>query len=246
MIELKREVPARLRAFDGMKLTDSEDPAMKLYGTPPTRAARVLWVLKHLEMDCEVIFVSLLRGDHHSPEFLALNPAARVPVLQDGLQVITESTAICLYLAEKDPLGRLLPEDPAERAQMYRWLFFLATEIESPLERIERHSALYPEEDRSSREVERAKSEGRQMCAVLEQHLADRKFLAGEELSVADLVAAYTLSWAEENGLLKDAPCLKRFVAEMYALPSAPPTNQRSLEALKTRLGEDIDWFALR
>ncbi|MBI3924209.1 MAG: glutathione S-transferase family protein [Armatimonadetes bacterium] len=214
---------------------------MRLYGTPPTRATRVLWVLRELGLDCEVCFVSLRRGDHRKPEFLALNPAARVPVLVDGDVVVTESAAIALYLAEKYPEKGLIPTQLPERAQMYRWLFFLTSEIEGPLERMERHTSLYPEDQRRPEEVALARKECQEMCAVLEKHLHGRRYLVGDRLSIADLVAAYTLDWANEVNLLDDARGLREYRQKMYALPSAPPTIAQAFAALQS--GESIDWL---
>ena len=216
---------------------------MKLYGTPPTRAARVLWVLKHLEIDCEIVFISLRRGDHRQPSFLALNPAARIPVLVDEDLVLTESIAICLYLAEKYPEGRLLPNRLEERAQLYKSLFFLNSEIEAPLERMERHQALYAPEDRNQREVEIASGEAKRACEILETTMANREWMVGERLSMLDMVAAYTLAWAGENNLLEACPTLRRYVERMYALDSAPPTNEQAIAALREKPGEEIDWL---
>src|SRR5262249_61791003 len=76
---------------------------MKLYGFGPTRSLRALWCLRELGADFEFVPVNLLAGENQSPEFLALNPAGKLPVLVDGDSVITESAAIVLYLAEKYP-----------------------------------------------------------------------------------------------------------------------------------------------
>jgi glutathione S-transferase len=74
---------------------------IKLYGTPPTRALRAVWLLNELGLDYELLPVDLMQGEHLQQDFLALNPAAKVPVLVDEDRVITESAAIQLYLAEK-------------------------------------------------------------------------------------------------------------------------------------------------
>src|SRR3546814_10313489 len=112
---------------------------MKLYGTPPTRVLRAIWLLNELGLEYEHCPVDLMQGEAQRPEFLDLKPAAKVPVLVDGDVVLTESAAIQLYLAEKNTEAGLIPEEMEERAQMYRWIFFLVNEIEQPQLRIARH-----------------------------------------------------------------------------------------------------------
>lgn len=121
---------------------------LKLYGTPPTRALRVIWLLNELGLKYELIPVDLLQGEHRQHDFQSLNPAAKVPVLVDGNLVLTESSAIQLYLADKHPEAGFIPASLEDRAEMYRWIFFLVTEIEQPLWRIARHTAIYPQEKR--------------------------------------------------------------------------------------------------
>jgi len=195
---------------------------LKLYGTPPTRVLRVIWLLNELGLEYETHPIDLLKGEAQREDFLALNPAAKVPVLVDGDLVLTESAAIQLYLAEKYPQAGFIPESLAERAQMYRWIFFLVTEIEQPLWRIARHTFLYPQPQRLPQDVELAQRECRRMVAVLEQQLQGREFIAGDRLSVADFNAAYTLDWADAVQLLDDAPRLKDYLQTMYARPTAP------------------------
>ena len=111
---------------------------MRLYEFPPTRSIRVRWTLQELGVPFEAVTVNLIAGDHHKPEFLALNPAAKIPVLVDGDVVLTESVAAVMYLADKYPEQGLLPGSLAARGQAYRWLLFAATELEQPLWQIGR------------------------------------------------------------------------------------------------------------
>jgi glutathione S-transferase len=205
---------------------------MKLYGTPPTRALRALWLINELGLECEIISVDMSKGQHLQAEFLALNPAGKVPVLVDGDMVLTESVAMTLYLAEKCPDKGLIPDNLIDRAQMYRWLFFLVTEIEAPLWRIARHTSIYPEEKRLPEDVKLARQEAKVMLEVLENHLQGRQYLAGERLSVADLVAAYTLDWANTVKLMEKTPRLQEYLRTMYERPAAPCTIAAAFAAM--------------
>ena len=132
---------------------------MQLYEFGPTRSLRPRWVLQELGVPFEAVNVNLTKGEHRAPAFLELNPSGKVPVLVDGDLILTESVAISLYLAEKYPHKRLIPEDPSEKADVYRWLLFAATELEQPLWRIAKHTALYPEEKRLPAEIELARAD---------------------------------------------------------------------------------------
>ena len=196
---------------------------MKLYEFAPTRSIRVRWTLQELGVAFEPVTVDLIAGEHRSLEFLRINPAGRIPVLVDGDRVLTESVAIVLYLAEKYPTRGLIPSELEQRAELYRWLFFTVTELEQPLWRISRHTALYPEERRLPGDVALATEEFREMATVLADHLHGRRFVVGERVSVADFVVAYTLDWGHEAALLDDFPELLAYVERMYARPNAPP-----------------------
>src|SRR6266850_724373 len=207
---------------------------IKLYEFAPTRSIRVRWTLQELGVDFEPITVNLIAGEHRRPEFLAINPAGKLPVLVDGDLVLTESVAIVLYLAEKYATKGLLPTDLAERAQVNRWLLFAATELEQPLWRISRHTALYPEEQRLAGDVILASGEFKDMASMLEKHMQGRQFVAGGSVSVADLVMAYTLDWGNEYKLLDGSPQLLAYMKRMYARPHAPPRITEAFAAISS------------
>ena len=207
---------------------------MKLYEFGPTRSIRVRWTLQELGADFEPIRVNLLAGEHRRPEFLKINPAGKIPVLVDGDLVLTESVAIVLYLAEKYSHKGLLPAGLNERAQVNRWLLFAATELEQPLWRISRHTSLYPEEQRLPGDVILASGEFKDMASVLEKHMQGRQFVAGDSVSVADLVMAYTLDWGNEVKLLDGCPQLLAYMKRMYARPHAPPRIAEAFAAISS------------
>src|SRR5690349_3562536 len=196
---------------------------MKLYGYPPTRSTRVLWTLRELGVDFEFVNVDPTRGEHRRPEFLAVNPAGKLPALVDGDFILTESVAIVLYLAEKYPEKGLLPSGLRARAEVNRWLFFCATELEQAISRIGLHTVLYPPEKRLAAEVWNARQDFVDMAAVLEKHMEGRQFLVGDNVTVADFVAAYTLDMATvqtQHKLLDKLPHLRGYMERMYKRPN--------------------------
>lgn len=194
---------------------------MKLYEFAPTRSIRVRWTLQELGVPFESEIVRVSDGENQSPEFLAVNPAGKLPALVDGDFVLTESTAIVRYLAEKYPESRFWPTGLRERAEADRWMMFAVTELEQPLWRIARHSFIYPEEQRLPADIEIASREFRQMARVLERHMQRQEFVAANHVTVSDFVIAYTLDWANEERLLNETPALVAYMERMYARPNA-------------------------
>jgi glutathione S-transferase len=205
-----------------------EETMMKLYGFGPTRSIRALWGLRELGVDFEFVPVNLMAGEHQRPEFLALNPAGKVPVLVDGDLAIPESAAIVLYLAEKHPEKGLMPTNLKQRAQVYRWVMFAMTELEQPLWRMVKHTFLYPEDKRLPQDIELARADFTAMAAVLERHMEGRQFIVGDRVTVADCVTAYLMDRANEHHLLEGFPNLSAYLTRMYARATAP---QRIAEA---------------
>jgi glutathione S-transferase len=195
---------------------------MKLYEFGPTRSIRARWMLQELGVDFEAVTVDLTRGEHRSPDFLRLNPAAKVPVLVDGDLVLNESAAIVLYLAEKYPERGFVPADVQLRADFYRWILFAVTELEQPWWRVAKHTNLYPEADRIPADISLARRDFLPMAAVLERHMQGRNYVVGDRVTAADFMMAYTLDVADELQWLGEYPTLRAYIERMYARPHAP------------------------
>jgi glutathione S-transferase len=208
---------------------------VKLYEFAPTRSIRVRWTLQEIGIPFESIRIDLRVNEQRSAEYLKINPAAKLPALVDGDLVLTESVAIVLYLAEKYPEKLLLPASPDERAQAYRWLLFAATELEQPLWRISKHTAIYPQDRRLMADIALAREDFAPMARVLAEHMAKRTYVVGEAVTVADFVLAYTLDWANEAQMLADFPSLRRYVERMYQRLHAPPRIASAFASLDHR-----------
>ena len=206
---------------------------MKLYEFGPTRSIRDRWVLQELGIPFESQVVDLRKGENRSPDFLKLNPAGKLPVLVDGEVVLFESVAIALYLGEKYPEKGFVPKDPVQRADLYRWLFFVVTELEQPLWRMAKHAALYPESRRIPAELQNAAADFKALAPVLDSHLSGRQFLVGDRVSVGDFITAYTLDWADEQNLLAGFPALTAYMKRMYQRPHAPPHIAQEFERIQ-------------
>ncbi len=104
---------------------------MKHYFNPRSRAATTDWMLKELDAPHEQIVIDFQAGEQNSPEYRAINPMGKVPALVDGDTVVTETAAICAYLADKfAEKGFAPPPGSTERGKYYRYLFFTHVTLE--------------------------------------------------------------------------------------------------------------------
>lgn len=170
---------------------------MHVYGTANTRSTRVLWTLEELGYEYDYTHVDLSKGDAEGRPFTQLNPAGKVPVLEHAGSRLTESAAICTYLADLDPERRLAPPpDTLARANFNQWCFFALSELEQPLWTLAKHRFIFPEELRTTAVRPAAEYEFAQMLDVLEKGLGTNSYILGDTLTVADLLIANTLGWA--------------------------------------------------
>ncbi|MDP9000417.1 MAG: glutathione S-transferase family protein [Myxococcota bacterium] len=106
---------------------------MDLYfSTQCGNSKRVLFTLAELGVEVTEHPLDMRKREHRSAEYLAVNPLGKVPSLVDGPFVLWESNAIALYLAERFPDKRIVPESPEGRAELHKWLFYLAYEVGPP------------------------------------------------------------------------------------------------------------------
>ena len=99
-----------------------------------SRAVTTHWMLAELDAEHEQVLVDFPKGENNTPEYRAINPMGKIPALVDGQVVITETAAICAYLADKFPDKGLAPApNSTERGRYYRFLFFTGTTLEPML-----------------------------------------------------------------------------------------------------------------
>ncbi len=205
---------------------------MKLYGCKNTRSTRAAWALEHVGAEYDYQPVDLLSGAGHAPEYLQINPGGKVPTLVDGDLVLTESAAICIYVAEKFPGGHLLPTaGSADRALCMQWCFFAIGELEQPLWTIAKHRFALPERWRVEAISDTALWEFERAVAVLSEGLAERPYMVGEQLSVADILIAHTLAWARGNGINPEHDNIEAYTDRLLAEPALRRARARELAA---------------
>ena len=171
---------------------------LKIYGIARSRAFRVLWAANELGLPYEHIQIGF-DGSNRTPEYLAVNPMGNVPTIQDGSFRLFESLAINLYLAKKAGTG-LYPKALEDEARTWQWTLFAATELDFPILDWARHTLVLPEDKRDPAIASKALATLAPRLATLEQALAGRPYLLGEDFTVADLNVAsvmYRLLWGD-------------------------------------------------
>src|SRR5262245_14392774 len=102
-----------------------------LYFSPYSRSFTARWMLEEIGVPYRVATIDIRKGDHKRKEYLLVNPMGKVPALTDGEVLVTESPAICMYLADRYAYGSLSPTiDAPERGAYLRWMVFSTAVLE--------------------------------------------------------------------------------------------------------------------
>lgn len=163
-----------------------------LYGISGSRALRSIWAMEEVGIEYDHVPTDF-RADSKTDDYLAVNPNGRIPALVDGDLKLFESMAINLYLAKTYGDG-LYPADPAAEARTWQWSVWGISEIEPLQMQLVVQQIFTPAEKRDAGVIDRASTGLQRPLQVLDQALADREWLVGENFSIADLnVAAVML-----------------------------------------------------
>ena len=186
---------------------------MRLYHLPPSRSARVLWLLEEIG---EPYDLTVLKGeDRKTDEHRRRHPLGRVPVLEDDEGFLFESAALCLQLADVYPDAQLnWPLATHERGLVYQWTVFAMTELEPAIVEVRRHREDAPA--RAQAGIERFQA----AAAAVEQALDGHDYLVGERFSVADLVCGAVLIFAKSSGLTDELPNITAYLERLEARPA--------------------------
>lgn len=171
-----------------------------LYYQPGTRSQRVRWLLEELELEYKLHHIDLFKGDGSTPEYLALHPLGQLPVIVIDGNAMFESGAILQWLADKHPDKDFAPAiDSPQRADFYQWMYFAATNLESPAWEIMLHSKILPEETAVKDIIPFATRNLLNVLTVLDTRLAGKNYMLVNNFSTVDIMIGYILMWYPEH-----------------------------------------------
>ena len=202
------------------------EPQITLHGIHLSgHVHRVELLLRMLQIQYR--FVEAPADVRRSPQFLQLNPLGQIPVLQDGEIVLADSNAILVYLAKRyAPGGPWLPEEPVAASCVQRWLSIAAGELKyGPA--TARAVSLWG----NPADVGQADKIAARLLRFMEGHLADRRYLAAEHPTIADLACYSYIAHAPEGGIsIEPYAATRRWLSRIESLPRFQPMPRSALQ----------------
>ncbi len=188
---------------------------IELYYWPTPNGHKITMFLEETDLDYEIKPINIGTGEQFEPEFLKIAPNNRMPAIVDrdpagGGEAVSvfESGAILIYLGEKT--GQFLPTDLRPRAEVLQWLMWQMGGL-GPMAGQNHHFNNYAA-DKLPYAIDRYVNETNRLYGVMDRRLEDRKFLAGDFYSIADMASyPWVVPWKRQSQNLDDFPNLKRW-----------------------------------
>ena len=182
---------------------------IELYTAPTPNGHKVSCTLEALGMDYEAILVNLSEGEQKKPDFLKISPNGRIPAIIDTSNNLSifESGAIMIYLADK--ANNLISKDPQKRAKVLEWLMFQMGGVGPMMGQANVFFRYFPEKIQPA--IDRYQNESRRLFEVLNSHLENNEWLAGD-YSIADITVYPDIHGHGVNDVgLDEYPNIKRW-----------------------------------
>ena len=198
-------------------------PALRLHHNPFSASARrVVMLVHHLKLDVELVLIKNLRDPEERKGLVALNPNAKIPVLEHGDFVLWESNAIMQYLADQAPGQSVYPSELRARADVNRWLFWGAQHFApafGPVVWERWMKRMFGAGDPDPREIARGEQQIAQFARVLDDHLLGREWVSGPGLTLADFSLSTALMRCKEAEIsLEPYPNVRAWFERVQAL----------------------------
>jgi glutathione S-transferase len=198
---------------------------LTLYHAAPSRSAVTRWMLEEIGEPYDVHFMSLSKGDNRSPEFLSVNPMGKVPALKHGDVVITESAAICTYLADEFPRAKLnVPVGDPRRGPYLKWLFFGPSCIEPAM-----MDRAFPRKEEARRSA-LGYGDYDTVMDVVAKAVSKDTYLLGQQFTAADVIIGSGLRFGMMFKLLPERPEFTAYVARLAERPALKRADEKDKE----------------
>jgi glutathione S-transferase len=196
-----------------------------LYHASPSRSSIVLWMLEELGEPYDIKLMKLSQGDNLKPDFLAINPMGKVPAVKHGDTVITESAAICTYLADEFPMARLnIPVGGPGRGVYLKWMFFGPSCIEPAV--IDRAA---PRREPAKRAM-LGYGDFDTVMDVIARAVSKGPWLMGEQFTAADVVIGAQIRFGMMFKMIPEHSEFTKYTARIAARPAAQRASEREKE----------------
>ena len=198
---------------------------LMLYHAAPSRSSIALWMLEEIGEPYDIKLVKLSEGDNLKPDYLAINPMGKVPALKHGDAVITESAAICTYLADEFPHAKLnVPIGDPRRGVDLTWLFFGPSCIEPAI-----MDRAFPRKEEARRSA-LGYGDVDTVMEVVTKAVAKGPYIMGEQFTAADVVIGSGLRWGMMFKLLPERPEFTAYVGRLAARPALQRADEKDKE----------------
>lgn len=196
-----------------MSLTDSINCDLVLYTHPMSRGRIARWMLEETGVPYRQVLLGY-ETSMNEPEYLRINPMGKVPAITHHGQVVTESAAICAYLADAFPEAELAPA-PSDRASYYRWLFFVAGPLEAAV--IDRVLQV-----NISEEQQRMVGYGtfERTVDVLAKAVSTAPYITGDRFSAADVYVGSHVLWGMQFDSLPKRAEFEEYAGKLAQRPA--------------------------
>jgi glutathione S-transferase len=184
--------------------------ALTFYTNPQSRGQIVRWMLEEVGASYDTVLLDY-GTSMKAPDYLAINPMGKVPAIKHGDRVVTESAAICAYLADAFPEAGLAPA-PGDRAEYYRWMFFAAGPVEAAFSNKAMGWVAPPE-----REVMFGYGNFDRAINALETAVVGKAFIANGKFSAADIYVGSVIDFMLNFRLLSPRPSFDAYLAPLRA-----------------------------
>lgn len=196
-------------------------PSLVFFHNPHSRACMTRALLEELGAEYELCVIDFRKNEQRAPEYLAINPLGKVPAVRSGGEVVTETVALYVWLADLLPQAKLAPAlDDPQRGSYLRWLVFYAACMEPAVA----DKALKRE---PGPHMQSPYGDFDSVVAAIVAAIERGPWLLGERFSAADVLWGNALRWITGFGMVEATPAIQSYVERVMERPA----QQRAMQA---------------